>query len=188
MTKKIPKSRMYSTRQDFSKKVVYSDRPIYEKRSNDLAKESWSYHSLFPSLRTFIPLFALPISTIPVSWLVPQIDRVLINVLWSLFNVAICLAIIFFFVETTKYRASHAVKDGLINITIFILLLFFNLSRSGIEPIIEVFLLYLGGHMLLHAVDFHVERAKNRANTNLTVGGFLVCIELFLAISFFSQL
>ncbi len=179
------KSHVYSMRQDFSKRVIYTDRPTYEKRSNNLARESWSYHSLFPSLRTYIPLFALPLATIPISWLGIQFDSVVISALWTLFNVAVGISIIFFFAEMTKHSVSHAIKDGMINITIFGLLLFFNASR-GIEIAIKVFLLYLGGHILLHAVDFHVERtAKTRATTNFTIGGFLVCIELFLAVGLF---
>lgn len=173
---------VFRQKKSFDKRVIYTDRPAFERRSNNLVRESWSFHSAFPSLRTFVPLLALSVSAwIIAAFKIATIKWQVIAALSSLFGIAMIIAIVFFFIESTKPRFSHAVKDGLIHAAIFVLLLYFNWD---FDASLSVFLLYVGAHWLMHAIDFHIERASNRGWKLLTYGSMLVFIELVLAANF----
>ncbi|MEM4368562.1 MAG: hypothetical protein QXO21_06095 [Candidatus Anstonellales archaeon] len=43
-------SKQYVYSRPYKKKVIYADRPANEQTSNDITRESWSYHSLYPSM------------------------------------------------------------------------------------------------------------------------------------------
>jgi len=168
----------------YQSKVIFADRPAYQKRSNNLISESWSFHSLFPSMRTWIPLLSLPVS----SWIL-WIAGISIGpstwaALGSLFTIAVIIALIFFCLELTKARVSHAVKDFLIHFSVLSLLFLFF---GAIESTFNVFLLYIGGHFMAHAVDFHLERSKNRLMLLIFFAGLLVFFELLLAVAYFEQ-
>ncbi|MCX6778171.1 MAG: hypothetical protein NT157_04790 [Candidatus Micrarchaeota archaeon] len=173
---------VYGYKRGFAKKVIYADRPAYEKRSDNLARESWSYHSMFPSMRTFVPLVALPVSSFVIRIFGLEVGPKTSAALWSLVTIAFIIAVIFFFAEMTKHRASHALKDGLIHVAVLLLLLFMS---GSLESAVKVFLLYMGAHWLLHSVDFHVERSPNRMTMAIVAGGILVFVELLLAVWLF---
>ncbi len=172
----------YGGNPKFQRKIIFADRPAFQRRSNDLVRESWSFHSLFPSMRTWIPLFALPFASwILVIFGIPIRDE-LFSVIGSLFQIALILAIVFFFLETTKARVSHALKDFMIHCSVLAMLFFMS---KGVGPFFEVFILYFGGHMIAHAVDFHIERSENRVWFLIIGAGLLVFFELLFAVAYF---
>ena len=179
--RELARGHVFREQKSFEKKVIFADRPAFERRSNDLVRESWSFHSAFPSLRTFVPLLALPVCAGIITALrFATIRLQILGALFSLFTIAMIIAVLFFFIEAFKPRFSHAVKDGLIHAAIFILLLFsgdFNVS-------LNVFLLYVAAHWIMHAIDFHLERAAHRGWKLLVYGTVLVFIELVLAANF----
>ncbi len=180
--RELSRGHVFREQKAFEKKVIFADRPAFERRSNDLVRESWSFHSAFPSLRTFVPLLALPfcawvIAVFRIAIIKPQV----LAALSSLFGITMIIAVVFFFIESFKPRFSHAVKDGLIHAAIFILLLFYV---GDFNVALNVFLLYVGAHWVMHAIDFHLERAARRGWKLLFYGTVLVFIELVLAANF----
>ncbi|MEM2138220.1 MAG: hypothetical protein QW568_03985 [Candidatus Anstonellaceae archaeon] len=173
----------FSASNPYAKRVIFADRPAYEKRSNNIVRESWSYHSLFPSLRTFIPLLVFPLAAIAILFFGYRLERGVSSVVWSFWGVAVALAVIFFFLESTKARVSHGLKDALVHGTVLMLLLVMHGLK---EQVASAFLLYLGGHFLMHMIDFHLERSPSRAGTLILFGSAAIVIELLLAVAVFA--
>ncbi len=182
--KQMSSAHQFKASDSYSKKVIFADRPAYEKRSSDIFRESWSYHSLFPSLRTFIPLIIFPMAAIALVFFGYHLGGKMSAALQSFWVIAIAIAVVFFFLESTKGRVSHGLKDALVHGSVLILLLFFagwNWEIAG-----SAFLLYVGAHFLMHMMDFHLERTAGRALTLSIYGAAVVFIELFLAVSLFA--
>jgi len=173
----------FSSSNPYAKRVIFADRPAYERRSNNIARESWSYHSLFPSLRTFIPLLVFPLAAIAILFFGYRLEKGVSGAIWSFWGVAVAVAVIFFFLESTKARVSHGLKDALVHGTVLILLLVMN---GMTDSVASAFLLYLGGHFLLHMIDFHLERSPSRAGTLILFGSAAILIELLLAVAVFA--
>jgi fumarate reductase subunit D len=172
----------YAGASKFQRRIIFADRPAFQRRSNDIVRESWSFHSLFPSMRTWVPLIGLPFA----SWILVvfgiPIKGEMFSMIGSLFQISFILAIVFFFLESTKARVSHALKDFMIHCAVLGMLFFMS---EGVGPFFEVFILYFGGHMLAHAVDFHIERSENRFWLLIFGAGMLVFFELLFAVAYF---
>jgi hypothetical protein len=112
-----------------------------------------------------------------------RLEKEVSSAVWSFWGVAVAVAVIFFFLESTKARVSHGLKDALVHGSVLVLLLVMNGLK---EPVASAFLLYLGGHFLMHMIDFHLERSPSRAGTLTLFGSLAILVELLLAVAVFA--
>lgn len=174
----------FSAANPYAKKVIFADRPAYERRSNNLVRESWSYHSLFPSLRTFIPLFVFPLASMALFFFGYSLEAGTSRAIASFWQIAIVIMVVFYFLESTKARVSHGMKDVLVHGSVLILLVLMNGWKE--VAIASAFMLYLGGHFLMHMIDFHLERSPSRAWSLILFGSAAIMCELILAVAAFA--
>ncbi|MCX8166505.1 MAG: SPFH/Band 7/PHB domain protein [Candidatus Micrarchaeota archaeon] len=154
-------SKMYNVYKPY-KRVIYVDRPANEPRSADLIRESWSYHSLYPSLRTFVPLLLMPVLAV-------IIDVAKMHIYNHFFFISLVLLVAF--LPFYRVRVNHFIKDMTISLFILMYLFFFNY-----QYMLESYITFLSAHFVVHGIDFHLERRQYR--------GFKLVVYSFFPLAF----
>lgn len=146
----------------YDDKAVYAGKGLENLKSRSIFVESWSYHSLFPSMRTWSSLIALILAPIVALMAGVKISGANGSAMGAMLAAAFVVLIITGFLSTFRLSVSHAVKDTFIHGLVLLVVALFYPWESGLGGFVNVASIYIVSHIIAHGFDFHLERSEGR--------------------------
>ncbi|MFH1470566.1 MAG: hypothetical protein ABIF01_02355 [Candidatus Micrarchaeota archaeon] len=158
----LSRIRTEDKKKKYGKRSVYAGRVFEDPKGRSIFVESWSYHSIFPSMRSWSSMIAIIAAPYAMLFLGIRIQGTNISAMGSMFAAAMVVLFVTAFLAQLRISVNHGVKDSLIHgLVLAVIALSYPWTR-GAEGFINVAAIYLVSHIVAHGFDFHLERSKGR--------------------------
>jgi hypothetical protein len=146
----------------YTKKDVYADRGVKDLKSRNIFIESWSYHSLFPSMRTWSSIIALALGPFMLVMFRIPIVRSDADAMRLMLPAGIVLLFVTGVLSIYRFSVNHAFKDTLVHGIVLLTIALLYPWSEGANGFINLSVIYITSHLGAHGIDYHLERAGGR--------------------------
>ncbi len=146
----------------YEKKTVYAGKGLESLKSRSIFVDSWSYNSLFPSVRSWSSMIAIILAPYAIRLVGARVQGANLAAMGAMLPAAIAVLVVTGILSTSRMTVSHALKDGFIHGLVLVVLAILYPWESGPNGFINVASIYLVSHIVAHGFDFHLERSNGR--------------------------
>lgn len=158
----LSRGRYDTQNEKYTQKDTYFGKGTAYMEPHGVVVDSWSYNSLFPSMRTWSSLFALATGPVVAMMFDVDVNTANATAMSLMFPAAIGLLVLAGMLSALRLSVTHAVKDTFVHGTVLLAVGILYPWGMGADAFINVALLYIASHLIAHAFDFHLERSKGR--------------------------
>lgn len=182
----LRRARFMRESQMYGKADVYKGHEVVALKERGILAQSWSYHYPFPSLRTWSSLAAIALAPYVFLILGIKISGGDMAAMWGMWWAGMALLFIAGFLTLSIRNVSHAVKDALVHGIVIVSIAVVYPWGLGAKGLINIAAIYITSHLLAHAVDFQLERARGRGLKLLILVVILTWVLLGVGYVFFN--
>ncbi|MFH0817621.1 MAG: hypothetical protein V1909_03220 [Candidatus Micrarchaeota archaeon] len=147
----------------YQERPFYSGKSLKNLKSRSIFVESWSYNSLFPSMRSWSSIIALMLAPYAVFFFGVKVSGANAAAMGGMLPAAIALFFVTAVLASARMTVNHAVKDTLIHGLVLVVIALVYPWNAGPSGFINVAAIYTVSHIIAHGFDFHLERTSGRA-------------------------